>query len=333
MNLKAVFFLPEQLPLTAFHDVQKKVYGCDCPRDEVNMQYLLTYLLIYSKIADDNDEPVARLCLYCNAAISDKKTLLFGNIECVNNILVFEKLITEAEQYACKNGYDKLLGPINGNTWGEYRLPLTNGGRQFVTDLPQPLYYAEYLLKNKFEIVQRYYTQQSELVHQNTDEGLQQKFRRQDISIRTINLHDYDNELQKLYPFCANAFSGNIYYSPISADEFTKNLKKLQPLIDPEFVMIADNRERQIVALLLCLPDVYNSKQIIMKTMARKDDPNLKGLMTHLINLFINRAVAAGYTRLLHAFYHEKNRSGLLSEKYNGQPFKSYALFQKKISF
>ncbi len=327
MKVNAVFFLPHQPQLAAFHQLRNTIYGNDCPPDEINPQYLLTCLLVYN-----NGMPAGRLCLYYNAVIDEKKTILFGNIEFINNALVFEKLITEAAAYAYQNGYHTLLGPINGSTWDEYRLPLTNEGRQFVTDLPQPLYYAEHLIQYGFTITQRYYTQQSILAYQPINQTLEKGFRQQGVNIRPISIIDYKKELKQLYPFCIDAFSKNVYYSPVDEADFIAKYEKLQPLLQPEFVFIAENNAQEIVAFLLCLPDVYYPKRIVMKTMARSNEQHLKGLMTHMINLLHNNAVAAGYTSLLHAFYHQSNRSAVLSQKYNGQPFKSYALFQKQIT-
>src|SRR5687767_6310777 len=66
----------------------------------------------------------ASVCLYDNPFIQrdGKKTLIFGNLVCPDDKILFDALFAHVLQYAKDGGYQFLFGPFNGNTWNSYRL-------------------------------------------------------------------------------------------------------------------------------------------------------------------------------------------------------------------
>lgn len=326
--LQAIYFPPDQPPIEAFDVVQKKVYGNGSRRDEVNAHYLLCYLLVLH-----HNEPAARLCLYLNPAIGGGTTLLFGNLECINDTAVFERLMQEVTHYAKANFYTSITGPINGSTWDEYRLPITRFGTQFITDLPQPDYYRNLLLQSGFAISQQYFTYTSPIQPKTTNAAFIQRIQKDGITVRTIDLNHYEVELEKLYSLCNIAFANNVFYSPVSKADFLKKYSQVKSLLRADFVWIAEDKQGVIQTFIFCLPDPYQNDRLVMKTIARNiRNRQSAGLVSYLADIIYNHAHAAGFRHILHAFMHGSNRSKVLSEKYNGQVFKEYALFTKNLS-
>ena len=326
-ELQTIHFSLQTIPLQDLIAVQKRVYGNNRNPHEINLKYFRCGLLILQ-----NSLPAGSICLYQNPAIDAGKTLLVGNLEFINDATVFERLMQEATTFSESNHFTAITGPINGSTWDNYRLPLNKFGTHFITDLPQPEYYAQFFLQSGFTIAQRYFTSLSAIVPKTTNATFIQQVEEAGIRVRPISLEQYETELEKLYALCATAFANNVLYSTIRKEDFIAKYRLVKPLLQAEFIWLAEDAAGALQAFILCLPDPYQKDRLVMKTIARNiSNRHSAGLVRYLADIIYSKAYNAGFRHMLHAFMHSSNRSKVLSEKYSGKVFKEYALFTKNI--
>ena len=87
-----------------------------------------------------------------------------------------------------------------------------------------------------------------------------------------------------------------------------------------------------MVAFLLCYPDVFckTEKRLIVKTMAKDPGCKTRGIIDMMIQMMQVKATEKGYSKLIHAFIHQQNKSRQISGRYDGVLFREYALMIKE---
>ena len=78
---------------------------------------------------------------------------------------------------------------------------------------------------------------------------------RANITIRHMNMKDYDNEIQLILKVYNQAWSRNWGFVPMTDEEFIHLAKDMKEIVDPEMVLIAEH-EGTPVAFALALPNI-----------------------------------------------------------------------------
>lgn len=307
-----------------FVEIRKRVYEMQpVPEETINYKYLAECVIAYIE-----DIPSGRLCIYKNEALrhNDKPVLFFGNFETINDHEVCAALMDFVSEYARAAGIDVIIGPVNGSTWEDYRLPLSGEHSMFYGDLVQPLYYKDLLQTAGLEIAHRYFTMISDtngLMFPSGD--IQAQLKDGGVIIRTVDINNYVTEIRKLYPLCIAAFRDNALYSDITEDDFLEKYLPLYGRIHKDFFLVAE-QDSQIIAFLFAYP---HAKQLIIKTMARHPAHKARGLVDTMVRTLYKNASLTGFNQVIHAFMHEDNRSYLRSHFYGASPLREYGLFIK----
>ncbi|MGL5891954.1 MAG: hypothetical protein ACRC3B_18830, partial [Bacteroidia bacterium] len=155
------------------------------------------------------------------------------------------------------------------------------------------------------------------------------------LTLRALTAEDFAaDKINKLYSFCVEAFSENVLYAPISADEFRLRYEKTANYITPGSSAVIESADGMIHALIFAFPDHFckTEKRFIFKTLARNPKSTHKGLATLLSNNLTRYAKQNGYTAIIHAYMHVNNKSVKLSEKFSGEPLREYVLLEKILS-
>ncbi len=90
---------------------------------------------------------------------------------------------------------------------------------------------------------------------------LEEKFRRNGISIRPINMKQFDEDVKKTLKVYNMAWSRNLGFTPMTEKEFLHAGKDMKMIIDPNLVLIAE-KDGEPVGFSLVLPDI---NQILIK--------------------------------------------------------------------
>jgi|AGTN01.2.fsa_nt_gi hypothetical protein len=254
------------------------------------------------------------------------------------NPIVASHVLHKASRLLEKEGCQQAIGPIDGNTWRKYRLVIESDGTPpFLLEPINPLEFASYFESAGFNIVAKFRSAMVDVKEQfdkDADE-IQARLKEAGVTVRTINLRDFDAELTKIHATACDSFKGNFLYSPISLEEFLTRYRATLPMVHPELILIAE-RDQQPVGFVFALPHGPRSgsepNTLVLKTLARVDDPSLKGLGRLLVHTCHKNAARQGYKKMIHALYKEDNVSSTYSDDPEAKIIRRYALFAKTLN-
>lgn len=234
-------------------------------------------------------------------------------------------------------GCEIAIGPMDGNTWRNYRLVVeSNGDAPFPMEPHNPAEYPGYFVENGFEVLATYSSSilpVMEEFNQTERTGIADG-----ITIRTIDVDSFEDELRRLFKVSDNSFQMNFLYSPISEEEFVERYVNYKRYVVPQLILIAERsgdllaeRNGEPVGFVFAMPDPSNGERVILKTLGRIDDPSLKGLGLRLVHECHKNAAQLGFKTMIHALYKDDNRSGTFSTADGATILRRYALYFKRI--
>lgn len=319
-----------------FMEIPSLLYPQDSPRhlepDEINTDALVA---TYVVMADG--KPQARAALYRTDGMTwnGLQVWTIGNYECVHRTVVAQALLDAVMKDAQADGAEYFVGPMNGSTWDNYRFSESHDFPNFLLEPYHHLYYVQQFRDAGFEEIARYTS--------NVDTELacdwpqlfekEREFADQGIRIRPIDVACLDEELEKLHPFIHDTFADNLLYTPISLSRFKAKYRAAAPLINKDYVLIAENADGAVAGFIFSYDDAYNRRggSLIIKTLARANGKSYAGLGHVLVNRVIRLARQRGYRSVVHAFIIERGDATLVSSNFAGRPYKTYVLFGKPL--
>jgi ribosomal protein S18 acetylase RimI-like enzyme len=188
-----------------------------------------------------------------------EQTGFFGFFECPDDYEIASTLLKVAMINLKKEGMDKMRGPMNFSTNHECGFLVDGFDSPPAVMMP---YNRPYLprLAEKFGLKKAMDLLAFELLGENKIperiQNLVDKLKtRTKITIRSINMSDFDNEILLVNSLYNDAWQHNWGFVPMEKDEFIHTAKDLKKIIEPELVLIAEY-EGQAVAFSLALPDI-----------------------------------------------------------------------------
>lgn len=300
--------------------------------ESIPEQHLHTCLVI-----KDRDKPVARAALYFNPDLKYKghRAAGIGLVESIHDTAAFEFLISRAASLAGENDFSYLIGPMNGSTWEAYRFNFENYFPLFFTEQLQQEYYNDLMVQTGFETISEYFSSFTYDVAFRFPEfeALNRHFLDLGVQVSPILPQHYLDELPALYEFLSAAFQRNFLYTPVSKEQFIHKYSEFLPLVDPDYVLKANDAEGKLIGIYFCIPDVYNAseKTLIIKSAARDPDPEWRGLGHWIGQHIYDNALKNGFEKIIHAFMKTDGTSNTISQNFLGKPFKQYRLYGKEI--
>ena len=327
---------PGDTNFNLFEDFPKEIYPEDSPYyqqlSHINETYLENCFLLL-----ENGNVKCRASMYCNPYMyyQNKKTVTIGHYESFDDKNNSKKLISHIVSEAKKLKAEFLIGPMNGSTWDEYRFSLNHQYPTFFLEPYHQLYYNQHFLNADFEIIAKYYSSlETDLIF-NSPFVLEREneLRKIGVNFRNINLEEFEKELEKIYEFNSVSFKSNFLFTPIKIEDFLKKYTETKKFINPQFVMLAEDKEENLIGYFFCIRDFYNknSKTLIAKTVARHPDKAWSGVGHVLGNIIAARALKEGYQAIIHPFMHEEGTSKKMSDNFSGKSYKNYVLYGRSI--
>ncbi|MDZ4832388.1 MAG: hypothetical protein SGJ27_01170 [Candidatus Melainabacteria bacterium] len=280
---------------------------------------------------------------YCDTPLVNSKTTGFIGHYYAKNTTVGKQLLNLASKLLKQFGCQIAVGPVDGNTWRNYRLVSgTTDVPRFILEPQNPLDYPAHFIDASFDVLATYsssildakpdfieletITSSNEVAVPLDEVG--------DVVIRPIDLENFERELLDIYGIACDAFADNFLYSEISEFEFLARYKPLLPLVVPDLMLIAEY-EQHPVGFVLAVPDPANSnctlKTAVVKTIGRIQDDRFRGLGRRLMAEVHQRAEKLGFTSLIHALYKDDNTSSIYSTIHGAQVFRQYAVYGKHL--
>ena len=287
-------------------------------------------------LAFDGEHIIGRACAMINPYITFEKqyTGIIGYYECIDKEESAKRLIDSVTEYLSREKCQYLIGPVNGNTWHSYRWTVPDNGRPFFLDNYHKPWYLSQFLTAGFKPIAEY---ASTMVNQPFGpfprlEKFKNYYERKGISIRSINLDNFESDLSAIYSISIQAFQDNFFYSPISWKDFCQLYQSIRPLIKPEFVLLAENSIQEPLGFIFGVTDPYNlsNKTLIIKTVAVVPNPSAKGLGAYMGEKLHQTAHELGYKTVIHALMHEDNVSNNILADIS-RKFRSYVLLGRAL--
>ena len=262
----------------------------------------------------------ASLTLFRNApSLGGKRTAALGEFSC-DTPECGARAIREAMALLKAEGFEAVLGPMDGNTWAKHRLINESDGRpSFLMEPQNPAHFVDAFEQSGLRIVSRYLS-----AAMPADE-LDSQTRVPGLSLRQFDPARAEAELTRVHALSLEAFASNHFYQPISLEPFLASYRPVLGFIDPELVLLLEDAAGALKGFLFAIPNLADpgSKAVILKTYASR----AKGGGAMLANAFHRRAKDKGFANVIHALMHESNLSAAHSDSKGGKIFRRYALW------
>lgn len=176
----------------------------------------------------------------------------FGFFDFIDSEKVARVLLEKASDWLRSFGYDRVIGPTNFTT-NETAGFLVSGfdASPFVMMTYNFPYYIPILeklgLKKEMDLLA--YMIHADKVSEKSirlSAMIQDRLKRQDIRIRKMNIHAFEEEVLKVQEIYNSAWDKNWGFVPFTEAEFQHLAKGLKMLIDEDFAYIAEHRGKAI---------------------------------------------------------------------------------------
>jgi L-amino acid N-acyltransferase YncA len=245
-------------------------------------------------------------------------------------------LLSHACNELMQQGCTKAIAPINGSTWQSYRFVCDRGQEpSFFLEPDHPDEYPQQFQDQGFSILATYRSTLTTdlLQHDPRLEQVEQRLVKQGVKVRSLDLQQFEQELEKIYQLSIVSFRQNFLYTPIPKSVFLAQYLQVKPYLKPELVLIAEQDQR-LVGFIFAIPDLCQTQRgidtVIIKTAAVLPGRAYAGLGNLLLVKVQAIAHSLGYRRAIHALMHDGNHSRNISDRY-GQVIRRYAVFAKDL--
>jgi L-amino acid N-acyltransferase YncA len=272
------------------------------------------------------------------AIVDDSHTGAIGHYS-ADNVRSAQALLGHACQELKTRQCGYAIGPMDGNTWRNYRL-ITERGRAkpFFLEPDNPDEWPAHFEESGFSTYLNYVSEiNSDFPGRQPELGnLRNKFADLGVAIEPLDLNCPAKDLADLYRVICEAFSNSPLYTPLTFDDFVTMYAPFLSTVDPRLMLIA-RHEGSVVGFVFAPPDYLESGDpegidtIVIKTIAILPQKKFSGLGRLLIVDMLQNAEAMGYHQAVSALMHTENRSQKISSDCAG-PMRCYELFGRKLS-
>jgi GNAT superfamily N-acetyltransferase len=247
-------------------------------------------------------------------------------------------LFDVALQRLAAEGSTLAVGPLDGNTWQRYRLITERGVEPpFFLEPDNPDEWPGQFTAAGFTPLAQYYSalncdltsadpRSSELATKVANLG---------ITVKPLTPERFDEEMRRVHALSLASFCDNFLYTPINEADFMAQYAPIRPHLRPELVLLAERGET-LVGFIFAIPNLLQAQSgrpmdtAIIKTMAVHPAHAGIGLGSLLMARCEQAVRAVGFTRAIHALFHESNRSGRISG-HSARVIRRYTLFARPL--
>ncbi len=181
-----------------------------------------------------------------------RRTASIGRFRC-DSARAGRDLLARAAADLATEGFEALIGPMDGDTWHSYRLVTeSDGSPPFLMEPVSGAFDAEAFTAAGFAPLSGYVSTRTTLDaaidcarggfgHRCFGEAVGRQ--------RRCGL------VRQLYAMSAAAFRNNAFFKPLDEQGFLKLYEPVMPLVDPRFVLFARNEAGALIGFLFGMPD------------------------------------------------------------------------------
>ena len=188
-----------------------------------------------------------------------EQTGFFGFFDCPDNYEIASMLLKVAMITLKREGMEKMRGQMSFSTNHECGFLIEGFDSPPVVMMPYNQPYLPKLaerfgLKKAMDLL-AYKLTSDEPIPERIQTVADRIRRRTGITLRSINMSDFDNEARRINSIYRDAWEKNWGFVPMTEEEFFHMARQLKQIVDPNLVIIAEH-EGKPVAFSLAVPDV-----------------------------------------------------------------------------
>jgi hypothetical protein len=253
-------------------------------------------------------------------------TAAVGNITCENSA-AGSALLNEIAAALTDEKYEAVIGPMDGDTWHRYRVVTeSDGSPPFALEPTSGANDLAAFQTAGFAPISEYVSARGTL----RDALGAEPAAVAGVTVTPWDGRDADTLVGQLFDMSLAGFAGNRFFKPIARESFFKLYEPILPIVDPAHVLFAHAADGNLVGFLFGLADRLEGaapRTVILKTYASA----ARGVGHLLADTFHRRALALGYTQVIHALMHVDNLSRDRSARHSARVFRRYALMGRKL--
>ena len=260
-------------------------------------------------LAERDGRVVGRIMAILNRAHNEfhhEKAGGFGFFEVTGDFEAASSLVDAAKQWLRQRGAEVMRGPLNPSTNYECGL-LVEGfdSDPYIMMTYNPPYYADYLERCGFKKAMDLYAysiDHKSFLHSDKLKRVADRARSKNgVTLRTVNLKDFTNEVERLRRVYNDAWNDNWGFVPVTREEFEHLARDLKQIVDPRVVYIAERVEQgssqpRAVGFFLAVPDL---NQALKKVKGRLLPLGILKLLWHSRKIHTIRIITMGSIREL----------------------------------
>lgn len=254
------------------------------------------------------------------------KTLAIGGVR-FDEVEAGLRLLSEIAGLARDEGYQALLGPLDGDTWHSYRLVCeSDGSAPFLMEPVSGPHDLTVFRQSGFSPVSTYLSAKANLTETLGDKPAEFA----GITVEAWDGENGENLIRHLYQMSTGSFASNHFYTPIDFDAFWQIYKPIMPFVDPQHILFANDENGDLKGFLFGTPDLGaqdGKPAAVLKTYASLQ----RGVGHLLADTYHRRALDMGFETVIHALMHETNTSSNRSQKHKASVFRRYALMGREL--
>ena len=269
------------------------------------------------------NEGTSSLAIYRDAPFwGEKKTAAVGQFK-LRAAEEATALLSRAVAQLKSEGFEALIGPMDGDTWHNYRsVTESEGSPAYLMEPKSGPHDVAALMQCGFRHISRYVS-----MRVATRDAIGPR-PENSTGLEIVNW-DGDNAesfFGEVYDFSVEGFARNAFYKPITRQEFLGLYTPYVAFLKPELIFFARHPNADLAGFLFGIPDYAQGPQtatVILKTYASA----VRGAGFLLADAFHRNALDGGFETTIHALMHDDNVSQDRSSKHGAVVFRRYALF------
>lgn len=272
--------------------------------------------------------PGASALLYRDAPSHEgRKTAAIGKFAC-DSAVPGRQLIAATLTRLQAEGFEAVIGPMDGDTWHSYRLIAESDGTPpFLLEPTSKAWDREAFVSAGFTPISGYVSARAPIEPAML---ARPAFSLPGLTVTAWDGKNAEGLIGPLFELSAAAFANNAFYKPLGLDGFRALYEPVIPRIDPRHVMFARDGADKLVGFIFSMPNWLEGPKpstLIIKTYAT----TVRGGGRMLLDLAHRKGAELGFTQAIHALMHHDNISRNASAKHGGKVFRRYELMGRQL--
>ncbi|MEI6409013.1 MAG: hypothetical protein WCR52_06505 [Bacteroidota bacterium] len=194
-------------------------------------------------------------------AFTGENAGFFGFFDVIDDYTVAKNLLDTASEWLRAQGLDRIIGPANFSTNEACGLLIENFEEPpFVLTTYNYPYYADFLdrygfVKNTDLLSYELFPEQLPAKLVELGNQLETRLAQNGVTIRTINMKDFNREVEKFLPIYNGSWDQNLGFVPMTDAEVRQMGKDMKMAVDPDFVYFAE-KDGKTIGIGLTIPNL-----------------------------------------------------------------------------